>query len=138
MPEVTEFSLHSQLAADTFEVGTFTLSRVLLMNDSNYPWLILVPARAGVREMHELAEADQQQLMYEITHTSKALEALTGADKMNVAALGNMVPQLHVHIIARFKADPAWPGPVWGKVPSVPYSDLEAPKVCGNLREALL
>jgi len=120
---MTEFSLHTQLAVDTEWVATLSLCRVLLMNDSNYPWLILVPERAHVRELHELSDADQQTLMREITTVSAMLQEALEADKMNVAALGNMVPQLHVHVIARYIGDPAWPGPVWGKVPAVPYED---------------
>lgn len=124
------FELHKQLAADTEWVATLSLCRVLLMNDSNYPWLILVPERAGVREIHELGHADQQTLMQEITAVSRIMETAFDAHKMNVAALGNLVPQLHVHVIARYVEDPAWPGPVWGRVPAAPYeADIKKARV---------
>lgn len=102
------------------------LCRVLLMNDCQYPWLIMVPEVAGVREIHDLTPGDQQRLMAEITHVSRRLQRYSNADKMNVAALGNMVPQLHVHVIARFESDAAWPGPIWGKVPAMPYPQDKA------------
>jgi diadenosine tetraphosphate (Ap4A) HIT family hydrolase len=94
---------------------------VLLTNDANYPWLILVPRRAGSVELIDLAEQDRQQLMAEIAQASAALKALTECEKLNVAAIGNIVPQLHVHVVARRHSDPAWPKPVWGAVPAIPY-----------------
>ena len=115
------FELHPRLAQDTFEVGVLPLCRVLLMNDLAYPWCVLVPQRASIREIHHLEPADQLQLLQEISGVSSAMESAFSADKMNVAALGNVVPQLHVHIIARFEADPVWPAPVWGKLPPQPY-----------------
>ncbi|WP_262692540.1 HIT domain-containing protein [Kordiimonas aestuarii] len=118
---MTEFSLHAKLAADTEWIETLALCRVLMMNDATYPWLILVPERAGIREIHELSEGDQQTLMREMTAVARVMELAFDATKMNVAALGNMVPQLHVHVIARYEGDPAWPGPIWGKMPTVPY-----------------
>jgi diadenosine tetraphosphate (Ap4A) HIT family hydrolase len=127
---MTGFSLHAQLVADTEWVANLSLCRVLLMNDSNYPWLILVPERTGVREIHELTAADQQTLIQEITAVSRVMETAFDAHKMNVAALGNMVQQLHVHIIARYVEDPAWPGPVWGRVPAAPYEvDIKKARV---------
>lgn len=131
------FDLHPQLAADTLRVGRLELCELLLMNDSNFPWLILVPAVNDVREIHALPPGDQRKLMQEITFVSRRLERLTNADKMNVAALGNMVPQLHVHVIARFEADPAWPGPVWGKVPAVAYGDEQKMATLAGLMAAL-
>ena len=116
-----DFSLHERLAADCITLEDWPLCRVLLMNDASYPWLILVPRRPGLSEMHDVAEADRAQLMAEIDRASHALKTMFKADKINVGALGNMVPQLHLHVIARFKSDPAWPGPVWGKQPPVPY-----------------
>ncbi len=115
------FSLHPQLARDTVLVGDLALSRVLLMNDANYPWLILVPRREGVVELIDLAEEDRQQLMREIARTSAALKALTDCEKLNVAAIGNLVPQLHTHIVARRRSDAAWPKPVWGAAPALAY-----------------
>ena len=110
------WSLHPQLAADTHAVGDLPLSRVLIIKDANYPWIILVPRHAEIREILDLAPEDQSCLMAEITRTGAALKEISGCDKLNIAALGNVVPQLHVHIIARSKSDPAWPHPVWGKL----------------------
>jgi diadenosine tetraphosphate (Ap4A) HIT family hydrolase len=107
------FELHPQLAADTLHIADLKLCRVLLMNNSNFPWLILVPTRENMREIFDLELEDYKQAMDEIHDVSKKFAGLTKADKMNVAALGNMVPQLHIHIIARFKEDAAWPNPVW-------------------------
>lgn len=131
------FVLDPRLQADTVPLGRFPLSQVLLMNDRQYPWLILVPERDAVSELHELAEADQQQLMREITAAATALAGLTRPTKVNVGALGNIVRQLHIHIVARFENDPAWPGPVWGKVPPRPYLEVEATRLQTPLRAAL-
>ncbi|KAF0119895.1 MAG: hypothetical protein FD152_4344 [Xanthobacteraceae bacterium] len=120
------FSLDSRLAADTVAVTDLPLSAVRLMNDATYPWLILVPRREGAVEIVDLGPQDRVQLMEEIAQVSGVLRAMTRCDKLNVAALGNMVPQLHVHVIGRFAGDPAWPGPVWGKAPAQPYA--EAPR----------
>jgi diadenosine tetraphosphate (Ap4A) HIT family hydrolase len=116
-----EFTLHPQLAGDTVPVGDLPLSRVLAMNDANYPWLILVPRRDEMIELIDLAEAEQQQLTREIAQASQALRAITHCDKLNVAAIGNIVPQLHVHVVARRRGDAAWPKPVWGAVPAAAY-----------------
>ena len=123
-----EFEVHPRLKADTAHVTDWLLSRVLLMNDARYAWLILVPRRAGASELHDLTADDQKELMAEISRASAALKVATGADKINTGALGNLVPQLHVHVVARFKSDPAWPGPVWGHSPPRPYeaAELEA------------
>lgn len=115
------FELHPRLAADTVEVCRLPLSRVLLMDDARFPWLILVPERTGARELHRLDPADRARLMDEIVRASTALEALFSPDKLNVGALGNLVPQLHVHVIARRVGDAAWPGPVWGHGSREPY-----------------
>ena len=122
--------LHPTLARDTVEVARFPLCRVLLMKDRRFPWLILVPEREGVKEIHELAAEDRTALIEEVARVSRAMARLFRPDKMNVGALGNVVPQLHVHVVARFASDPAWPGPVWGSGPAVPYTeeDLEALK----------
>jgi len=119
------FTLHPTLAADTVELARWPLCRVLLMNDARYPWLILVPTRPDLREFHDLDEADRGVLIEEIARASRALEAAFAPDKINVGALGNMVPQLHVHVIGRRQGDDAWPGPVWGKHPPRPYSEAE-------------
>ncbi len=132
-----EFALHPQLAADTFEIGRFELSRVLLMNDARYPWLILVPERAELVELVDLRPAELHRLSDEIRSASLALRELFAPDKLNVAALGNMVPQLHVHVIARFKHDATWPRPVWGGPPAPPYPAGAAVKRINDLRGAL-
>jgi diadenosine tetraphosphate (Ap4A) HIT family hydrolase len=116
------FVLHERLLADTVTITDWPLCRVLLMNDSNYPWVVLVPRRAGVVEIHELDSGDRQTLMDEMAEAARRLQNDTKAHKMNVAALGNVVPQLHIHVIARFATDPAWPKPVWGVVPGQPFA----------------
>jgi diadenosine tetraphosphate (Ap4A) HIT family hydrolase len=115
------FELHPRLAADTHFIRDLELSRVLLMNDSRFAWLILVPMRAGMRDWIDLAQAEQHRLLDEVALCSRALRALVQPDKLNVAALGNMVPQLHVHVDARHSDDAAWPKPVWGVGESIPY-----------------
>ena len=117
----TAFSLHPQLAADTVPIGDLTLSQVLLANDANYPWLILVPRRLGITELIDLAESDRAQLMAETDAAARALKAITECDKLNVAALGNVVAQLHVHVIGRRHSDKAWPKPAWGAAPPATY-----------------
>ena len=119
------FSLHPQLQQDCFEVGRFELSLLLLMNDSRYPWLILVPCRAGVREVYELAMPDRLQLARESGLLAESLARGYGAHKMNIAALGNVVEQLHVHHIVRYRDDEAWPAPVWGRGTARPYGPAQ-------------
>ncbi|MGB1092942.1 MAG: HIT domain-containing protein [Oceanobacter sp.] len=119
------FSLDERLQADTVFVGRLPLSQVLLMNDSRYAWVILVPVRQDAREFYHLSEADQTQLMAESSWVAEKLADQYSADSMNVAALGNVVPQLHLHHVVRNEGDPAWPGPVWGHSPAVPY-DVDA------------
>ena len=113
--------LDPRLEADSLHLGDLLLSSVRLMRDANYPWLLLVPGRPGVAEIIDLDAGDRAQLMEEIAVASRALKEVTGAYKLNVAALGNQVRQLHVHVIARFQDDPAWPGAVWGRVPAKAY-----------------
>lgn len=131
------FKLHPQLAQDTHWVLDLPLSQLLLMNDSRYPWLILVPRRNGVREIYELNSDERQQLWAESDLISRALQALFQPDKLNIAALGNVVEQLHVHHIARFRTDAAWPAPVWGKFPPESYSTAAAQQRCEQLRDYL-
>ncbi len=131
------FKLHPQLASDTIVVGEFPLCQLLLMNDLNYPWFILVPRRADVKETFELDKADQYQLCHESSHLGETMQKVFQADKMNVAALGNMVPQLHIHHIARYKTDPAWPKPVWGMHEPIPYSNRALQETCANLVDHL-
>lgn len=132
-----DWSLHPQLERDTVPVGDLKLSRVLLINDANYPWVLLVPRRAGAVEMIDLSDAEQVDLMAEIARASRVMKAMTGCAKINVAALGNMVPQLHVHVIARGRSDPAWPKPVWGAVPPRVYGNAALISMLTDLRERL-
>lgn len=117
------FALHDGLAKDTRPLARWSLSQVLLMNDANYPWLILVPERAGARDLVDLSPADRAVLVEECARASAILRAMVRPDKLNVAALGNVVPQLHVHVVARFATDAAWPKPIWGVKPPVPYAE---------------
>jgi diadenosine tetraphosphate (Ap4A) HIT family hydrolase len=136
---VTEstWSLHPQLAADTVSVGDLALSRVLLANDANYPWLILVPRQAGLVEIIDLNDSRRLALMDEIAGAAGALKSITDCDKLNVAALGNQVPQLHVHVIARRHSDKAWPKPVWGAAPPAAYNPAVRESLISALRRAL-
>ena len=131
------FELEQRLAADTVLVGETPLNQVLLMRDARYPWLILVPRRSDVTEPFELSEVDQAQLWQESMRLGEAMKAHFAADKLNIAALGNQVAQLHVHHIARFHADDAWPGPVWGVGSAVPHSDAARDALMGELRSLL-
>jgi len=117
------FELHPKLKEDTFIIGSFPLSLLLLNNDSNYPWFILVPQRENIKEIFELSEDDQTQLLKESSYLSELLQKNYRSNKINIAALGNVVPQLHIHHIVRYKIDAAWPDPVWGKVLQKPYSN---------------
>jgi diadenosine tetraphosphate (Ap4A) HIT family hydrolase len=121
-----DFTLDPRLAADTIPLGDLALSSVLLMNDSRFPWLILVPRRDDMSELTDLAEADAAALMDEIRLATHVVLELAKPDKVNVGALGNVVAQLHVHVIGRYRSDPAWPGPVWGFGTRQPYPDHAA------------
>jgi len=115
--------LHPQLAKDCIPVGDLSVCRILLMNNSHFPWLVLVPMRENLREIFDLTENDYHTVMSEVRHTARQFNELTNADKMNVATLGNLVPQLHIHVIARYRHDSAWPSPVWNSpVSPEPYS----------------
>ena len=131
------FELDPQLEADTFPVGITSLNRILLMNDSRFPWLILVPERPDIREPFELTDEDQRTLMQESMITGKSLKALFNAHKLNIAALGNQVSQLHIHHIARFRTDAAWPRPVWGVGAAEPYEAEALRERVALLREVL-
>lgn len=122
MPTDAAFALDPRLAADTHRVGDLEFSRLLLMDDARFPWLILVPRRAGLRELLELPRDEQHTLLDEINRCAHVLHALKRPEKLNIAALGNVVAQLHVHVIARYAGDAAWPRPVWGCGERVPYS----------------
>ena len=117
------FTLHERLVADSTQIGELPLCTLLLINDANYPWLVLVPRRPEIREIYQLETTDRVQLLEESCVLSEVMDAVFTPLKMNVAALGNMVPQLHLHHIARFSDDPAWPNPVWGAVPAKAYDD---------------
>jgi len=132
------FTLHPLLAADTIEIATWGVSRVRLMKDANYPWLLLIPARAGLTGMHQLNAADATTVMSEISLASRALDMIYTPARINVAALGNVVPQLHIHVIARFEDDPAWPGPVWGTGLAQDYSDEKLQRTLASVKQALL
>jgi diadenosine tetraphosphate (Ap4A) HIT family hydrolase len=134
---MADWTLHPQLAADTAPLGDLPLSRVMVMNDANYPWLILVPRKADVTEIIDLDDAEQTQLMRETTQAARALREVTACHKLNIAALGNMVPQLHVHVIARFRHDAAWPKPVWGVVPTRAYERAALERFAISLRQRI-
>jgi len=129
--------LHPQLQQDCFILGRFKLSLLLLMNDKQFPWFILVPQREAISEIHHLSAQDQQQLMRESSMLAQAIENHFNADKINIAALGNMVPQLHVHHIARFTSDPVWPKPVWGMLPAKSYEEQQVTVLKGTMFNAL-
>jgi len=117
------FTLDERLEADTVHISDMDLCQIRMMKDANYPWVVMVPRVPDVREIHDLSDSDQSRLMTELANVSAVLEKAFQADKMNVGALGNIVPQLHVHVVARFHEDPAWPDPVWGKHPPAAYPD---------------
>ena len=131
------FILDTRLQEDTWLIGDFPLCRLLLSNDSNYPWFILVPRREGISELFQLDDVDQQLMWAETTSLAGVLKELFTADKMNVATLGNVVSQLHMHVIARYASDAAWPGPVWGKHPAKPYSEADVQVIRDKLKAVL-
>ena len=132
------YALHPQLAADTHPVATFDLCELRLMDDANYPWLVLVPRLPEARDLIDLDQAQRHALSDEIDNASRALRDAFQPFKLNVAALGNLVPQLHVHVIARYENDPAWPSPVWGRVAARPYTPELLVERIALLRETLL
>jgi diadenosine tetraphosphate (Ap4A) HIT family hydrolase len=131
------FSIDPRLAADSTPVRSLGLSDLRLMNDARFPWLLLVPRRAGMTEIIDLAKADRAVLFEEIVAVSTALRAATACDKLNVAALGNSVAQLHVHLIARFHGDAAWPKPVWGGGAAVAYESAARDRLVASILAAL-
>ena len=131
------WSLHPQLEQDTTPVGDLALCRVLAINDADYPWLILVPRRAGVTEIADLGADDAVQLTAEITQVSRVLRHVTRCDKLNIAAIGNVVPQLHIHIVARWKSDPLWPKPIWGVAPPRPGDVAAFARFVAGFRDQL-
>ena len=137
-PSLADWELDPLLERDTTTVGDMPLSRVLLIKDATYPWLLLVPRRHLAVEITDLDMIEQAQLMSEIAHTGRVLKAHTGCDKINVAALGNVVSQLHVHIIARSRGDAAWPKPVWNVAPPKDYHPRERDKLIASLQQQLV
>ncbi len=134
---MAEFALDPRLDADSIAVAELPLSAVRLMRDASYAWLLLVPRRAGITEIVDLSAEDRVRLIEEIALASAALRAEVACDKLNVAALGNMVPQLHVHVIARRRDDPAWPKPVWGAAPAKAYPPGAAEALAARLAARL-
>jgi diadenosine tetraphosphate (Ap4A) HIT family hydrolase len=132
------WALDPLLARDTTPIGDLPLCRALLINDANYPWLLLVPRRDATVEITDLDYIEQQQLMSEMSHAATTLKALTGCDKINVAALGNVVAQLHVHIIARSHGDAAWPKPVWNVASPKDYHPRERDQLIASLQQQLV
>lgn len=130
------FELHPKLAADGIRLGHFPLNLLLLMNESRYPWFILVPQRAGLREIHELPRADRHQLMDESADLAAYLAREFRGDKLNLAAIGNLVPQLHLHHVVRRRDDPAWPAPVWGRFEPLPYTETAAEALRARFADA--
>jgi diadenosine tetraphosphate (Ap4A) HIT family hydrolase len=133
----SDWSLSARLDNDTISIGDLPLSRVLVIKDAHYPWLLLVPRRPDVTEIIDLDEVAQAQLMAEIARVGRALKEVTKCDKLNIAALGNLVPQLHIHIIARRSTDAAWPRPVWGVMPPLPHDPEEVQSFINALRRKI-
>jgi diadenosine tetraphosphate (Ap4A) HIT family hydrolase len=131
------FALDSRLQKDTLVVGDFPLCRLLLMNDAHYPWFILVPRREAVSELFQLDAGDQRALWQETTLLAEVLKDTFAADKMNIATLGNVVSQLHMHVVVRRREDAAWPAPVWGRIPALPYEEEQVAAVKAKLRLVL-
>ena len=130
------FTLDTRLDQDTWLIGDLPLCRLLLSNDSNYPWFILVPRREGISELFQLDDCDQQLMWSETTALARELKELFGAHKMNVATLGNVVSQMHMHVIVRYQTDAAWPAPVWGKLPAKPYAEAQVNEIRSRLKQA--
>ena len=131
------WTLSAQLKTDTIDIGDLPLSRVLIIKDAHYPWLLLVPRRPDIIEIIDLSEVEQAQLMTEVCRVARALKDITKCDKLNIAALGNLVPQLHVHVIARRVGDAAWPRPVWGVMPPLPHDAEEVQNFINALRRKI-
>ncbi len=134
---MSEFELDGRIARDSDLIATLDLCQLRIQNDSRWPWLVTVPQRADMTEIFELSEADQAHLSAEVNQVSAALKATTGATKINVGALGNIVRQLHVHVIARFEGDANWPGPIWGYGSAEPYDGEKRQALMNRLMEKL-
>lgn len=134
---MSAFHLDERLAGDTFPVADLGLCTLRLMNDSRWPWLVLVPKRPGLTEIHDMLPLDQSMLAFETSQAAAALKRVTGVLKINSGALGNIVRQVHVHVVGRSEGDPNWPGPVWGFGKPVPYAEAERENLMRSLAEAL-
>ena len=121
----TSFQLHPRLIEDCITIGRFDLCQLMMMNDSRYPWFVLVPEKADIKEIYQLNKPDLHKLVEESSYLAENLALLYHADKMNVAAIGNLVPQLHIHHIVRYQTDKAWPAPIWGKFATIPYTQQQ-------------
>lgn len=132
------FQVHPQLHQDSIEIGQFSLCQLRLINDSQYPWFILVPEITNVTEIYQLLEKDQTLLQQESSFLVRKLSNIYKADKMNIASIGNLVPQLHIHHIVHYKKDIAWPAPVWGKYDAIPYSEQQLEEIKCQIKEALM
>ncbi|MGP2490629.1 HIT domain-containing protein [Mesorhizobium sp. PUT5] len=131
------FTLDARLEADSEHLMWLGLCELRIMNDSRWPWLILVPQRPDVEELHELKPLDQAMLTFEIDIAAKALKKATGCSKINIGALGNIVRQLHIHVVARSEGDAGWPGPVWGHGLREPYQRAQLHRIAETIRAAL-
>ena len=132
------FKLHPRLQQDCISLGHFELCQLLLMNDSQYPWFILVPKIADIKEIYQLSKANRQLLTEESNYLAENLALLYRPDKLNIAAIGNLVPQLHIHHIARYQTDIAWPAPVWGKFKAIPYTKTQLIATTTNIKSQLI
>jgi len=133
----TTFQLHPRLKQDCISIGRLDLCQLLMMNDNQYPWFILVPEKADIKEIYQLSKPEQRTLLEESSYLAENLAALYKADKMNIAAIGNLVPQLHIHHIVRYRSDKAWPDPVWGKFAAIPYTQQQIADNLTRIKEQL-
>jgi diadenosine tetraphosphate (Ap4A) HIT family hydrolase len=133
----TTFQLHPRLKEDCIAIGRLDLCQLLMMNDSQYPWFILVPRRADIKEIYQLSKSERHILTEESSYLAKNLAVLYKADKINIAAIGNLVPQLHIHHVVRYQSDKAWPAPVWGRFAAVPYTQQQIIDNIAQVKEQL-
>jgi diadenosine tetraphosphate (Ap4A) HIT family hydrolase len=133
----TTFQLHPRLKKDCIAIGRFDLCQLLMMNDSQYPWFILVPEKADIKEIYQLSKPERYILTEESSYLAENLATLYKADKMNIAAIGNLVPQLHIHHVVRYRIDKAWPAPIWGKFDPVPYAQQQITNTIAQVKEHL-
>lgn len=133
----TTFHLHPRLKKDCITIGRLGLCQLLMMDDSQYPWFILVPEKGDIREIYQLGKLERQILTEESSYLAENLAVLYKADKMNIAAIGNLVPQLHIHHIVRYETDKAWPAPIWGKFEAIPYTQQQIAETIARVKEQL-